>query len=217
LKADAASDLPVDHKAAPAVSESPDAGGAGGALCRSCGICCDGTLFTSVSLCDTDVVPALVAAGIKIVVRGPERSFEQPCAAHGGQACRVYANRPSICRTSRCKVLVELESHAIDWQHARERIRQVFALKEAVREELQRIDPDLAGASLTELRKRWTSVDDATTSLALRRKYGPALVCMVAFEWYLERYFFRESAAGDPACAFSKKRGDALAPQTASE
>jgi hypothetical protein len=113
----------------------------------------------------------------------------------------VYADRPSNCREFRCKSLVELESGAVDWPQAQERIRQVFELKKSVKEELQRIEPGLAGISLSELRKRWTSVDDAAESLALRRKFGPALICMVALAWYLERHFFDKEGTDDEAAS----------------
>lgn len=209
--------MPVNHKNPPAVPEPSEAEGTGQALCRSCGMCCDGTLFPSVTLLDGDPVPALVAAGIKIVVHDAERRFRQPCAAHDGQSCRVYTDRPSVCRTSRCKVLVDLESHTIEWRQALEKIHQVFALKKAAREALKRIEPTSAEASLSELQERWARIDDAAESLAVRRKYGPVLVCMVAFEWYLEWHFFRERAAGDPNCAFSRKRSNAGALKTTSE
>lgn len=209
--------MPVNQREAPAVPEPPDAVGAAQALCRSCGLCCDGTLFSSVSVRDLDVVSPLVAAGIKIVAQNAERNFRLPCAAHDGQSCKVYADRPSICREFRCKLLVDLESRTVDWPRAVERIRQVFALKAAVTEALQRIEPALVGTSLSELRKRWTGVDDAAESLALRQKYGPALVCMVALAWYLEQHFFKARAADDSPDEFSEKRTNTAEPQTASE
>lgn len=209
--------MPVNQQQLPAVPEPPDAVGAAQALCRSCGLCCDSTLFPSVSVCELDVVPPLAKAGIKIVAHDAERSFRQPCAAHDGRSCKVYADRPSICREFRCKLLVELESGTVDWRHALERIQQVFALKAAAREALQRIDPALVGASLSELRKRWTGVDDAAESLALRQKYGPALICMVALAWYLEQHFIKSRVADDPPNEFSEKRSNSAVPQIASE
>ncbi len=185
----------IGHQEPSVVAEPADAGGMEQALCRSCGFCCDGTLFSTVSVGDLDPVTPLVTAGIRIVAHDAKRSFTQPCVAHDGQSCKVYADRPSNCREFRCKLLVDLESRAVDWPHALERVRQVFALRKEAREELQRIDPALVGVSLSELWKRWASVDDAAESLALRRKFGAALICMVALAWYVEQHFFNKNAA----------------------
>ena len=90
-------------------------------------------------------------------------------------------------------------------------------MKEAVREELQRIDPALVGTSLAELRKKWTSADDAAESLVLRRKYGPALMCMVALAWYLEQHFFSNNAAEDASGELSEKPSNTAVLQTTRE
>lgn len=202
--------MPVNPPEPIVVLQPPDTGGTAQALCRSCGFCCDGTLFSSVSVCDPDVIPPLAKAGIKIVAHDTERSFRQPCAAHDGRSCRVYADRPSNCREFRCKLLADLESGRVDRPHAFERIRQVSALKEAVKEELQRIEPAMVGTSLPELRKLWLSVDDPVESLALRRKYGTVLVCIVALAWYVDKHFLDKRAVDDPTNEFSEKRNNAV-------
>jgi hypothetical protein len=182
--------------------EQTDAGSMAQALCRSCGFCCDGTLFSSVTVCASDDIDSLANAGIRIVPHDAERVFSQPCVAHNGRSCKVYGARPSNCHEFRCKLLRDLESGAVDWSLALKRVSQVFALKEEIRETLQRIDPTLIGMSLSGLRKRWTDVEDPAESLAMRRKYGPALICMVALANYLERHFHEERKADNspPAC-----------------
>jgi uncharacterized protein len=72
-------------------------------LCCSCGLCCDGTLFSKVRLAPTDVVAPLESAGLQIL---PGPDFAQPCVALGGDCrCRVYNDRPSQCRQFECRLL----------------------------------------------------------------------------------------------------------------
>ena len=159
------------------------------ALCGSCGMCCDGTLFAQVLIRDTDDLSALAAAGMQVGTSDESRRCPQPCAAHTGSSCRVYEARPSICRAFRCQLLIDLESRTVDLSRALALVRQALALKTAVRKALERIEPALVGASWFRLLKDWTSEDDPAASLALRRKYARVLVCMIPFERYLERYF----------------------------
>lgn len=187
--------MPVDNQLPPAVAGAQGAGAAAQALCNACGYCCDGTLFAQVSVGEHDAVQPLLAAGIRITIKDAERCFRQPCAAHGGHSCAVYADRPATCRQFQCKLLRELESGVVEWPQALERIREVAGLKRAVSEELQRIEPALVGTSLAALRKKWVGLEDAAQSLALRRKYGTALICMVALAWYLQQHFCDDDAA----------------------
>ena len=189
--------MPANKQVPPPVAKPQGEGAAAQALCNACGFCCDGTLFAKVTVGEHDSVPPLLAAGIRIAIKDAERDFKQPCAAHCGQRCKVYADRPATCRKFRCKLLRDLESGVVDWPPALERIREVIGLKQAVREALQRIEPARVGTSLAALRKKWVDVDDAAESLALRRKYGPALICMVALAWYLQQHFYNEDAAED--------------------
>ena len=72
-------------------------------LCCSCGLCCDGTLFSKVRLAPTDPVAPLESAGLRIV---PGPDFAQPCVALGANCrCRVYADRPPQCRKFECRLL----------------------------------------------------------------------------------------------------------------
>jgi len=159
------------------------------ALCRSCGLCCDGTLFATVPVRETDNIAAMAAAGIEVETRAAGRCFTQPCAAHTGRSCRVYDARPSECREFRCKLLIDRESGEVDWPRAFERVGQALALKRAVTEELERAEPALAGRPWAGLMKPWTNEDDPAGSPELRRKYARALVAMVSLARYLDRHF----------------------------
>lgn len=64
-------------------------------LCRACGLCCDGTLFTAVPLTADDRVPAPAGA----------TRLPQPCAHLVSRCCQVYERRPLACRRFDCNLL----------------------------------------------------------------------------------------------------------------
>ena len=162
-------------------------------LCGICGYCCDGTLFSNVKISAFDNVPAMLKIGIPIESTNDDHRFAQPCPARGVQCCKIYADRPFVCRSFRCKLLIEAESNTTTLATARERVLEVSTLKRAAIEALQRIEPSaLANTSLRELRSRWSETGDHTTSIEIRKKYAPVLICMVSLAWYLEQYFYEE-------------------------
>lgn len=75
------------------------------ALCRSCGLCCDGTLFTQVPLTSDEATRAR-ALHLQVIPR-PDgaAALRQPCAALTPAGCTVYAERPGGCRRYRCMLL----------------------------------------------------------------------------------------------------------------
>lgn len=80
------------------MSGAADRGGRHGAqaLCRGCGLCCDGSLFWGVALEAGEAVPG----------GGDAVGFlPQPCRFHGAGGCAIYAARPGQCRAFTCGVL----------------------------------------------------------------------------------------------------------------
>lgn len=84
-------------------------------LCRACGLCCDGTLFTKVPLTATEVVPAVL--GVTTNATGA-RSFPQRCAALEGFDCRVYSERPTACRRYECLLIGALRGGEVSLSEA---------------------------------------------------------------------------------------------------
>ena len=70
-------------------------------LCTSCGLCCDGSLFTQVPL-SADEVALLRRRGLPLLVNGERRALTQRCAALAGSSCTIYEERPEGCRRYRC-------------------------------------------------------------------------------------------------------------------
>jgi hypothetical protein len=78
-------------------------------LCRSCGMCCDGSLFGLVDLESAEVEPARRR---RLRVLDSRKGFEQPCSAltavettrDAWQTCSIYAERPLACRRFACRL-----------------------------------------------------------------------------------------------------------------
>jgi Fe-S-cluster containining protein len=121
---------------------SDDHGSAASRLCRSCGLCCNGTIF--------DYVPVTDEESERLVRRLPMqpddgergRHFELGCPALGKRGCGVYADRPISCSSFRCKLLRKVESGETTGADALELIGGLLAL-------VRRLDLGLpAGKSL---------------------------------------------------------------------
>jgi len=75
------------------------------ALCQSCGLCCDGSLFGRVRLESSDVD---LARRHHLLVVANGKSFEEPCTAlvkrDTHRHCLIYAERPESCRRFVCEL-----------------------------------------------------------------------------------------------------------------
>ncbi len=106
------------------------------ALCRACGLCCNGALFADVKLRDTDDSTAL-AAGVLTLKASPLcddsrqqtssdlvrlKKLPQPCAAYCGKLCRIYPHRPAYCREFECALLLAAREGRINMAAARRTI-----------------------------------------------------------------------------------------------
>lgn len=105
--------------------------GTHGSLCRACGFCCDGTLFSRGSL-NAEEVDSARRQGLKLLADA--RSFAQPCAGHAGSECTIYAHRPTCCRKYRCTLLDEVDAGNTTYESALERVARVRELERVVRQ-----------------------------------------------------------------------------------
>jgi hypothetical protein len=81
----------------------------GNILCKSCGLCCTGHLFswTKLRAAEMDSAEAL---GLNVLRSDPrQRAFSQPCPVWHGQ-CTIYTSPhyPRFCHTYKCKLLKEV-------------------------------------------------------------------------------------------------------------
>ena len=80
-------------------------------------------------------------------------------------------------------------AHKISWHEAYEKIQQVFRFKETIRNELQRVDPGLAKASIRKLWNQWNDMPTGVEQGATLQKYGHVLVQMFALNTFVSRNF----------------------------
>ena len=78
-------------------------------LCASCGLCCDGTLFSWVRLEPSERAWA-ERLRLPLIDKGESKAFLQPCACFDGARCTSYADKPMRCGNYRCKLLKSLEA-----------------------------------------------------------------------------------------------------------
>lgn len=159
-----------------------------GSLCTSCGLCCDGTLFTLFALePDEDAVP-LEAAGARFIQSGDFREGSQPCAALGCGGCTVYAHRPRTCRGFRCLLLKQLESGKVDLETASGIVATAKRLRAEALEQFAKVRILPAGLSMEEY-ANFVGVDRLVTPQARRENLAMLVACTL-FQFYIARHFW---------------------------
>jgi hypothetical protein len=68
--------------------------------------------------------------------------FLQPCPAHDGNCCRIYADRPQRCRAFDCRQLLGVSAGKITEAQAMEKIQEARRLSDRVRELLEMLGDD---------------------------------------------------------------------------
>lgn len=98
-------------------------------LCRSCGLCCDGSLYGCVTL-----EPEELARARKnhLPVLPRRNAFEQPCPAlstlGAHRACSIYSDRPRSCRNFTCRLYDRQRRDGGPLEARLESVRRVRAL-----------------------------------------------------------------------------------------
>jgi hypothetical protein len=159
------------------------------ALCRSCGFCCDGTMFANVPLQAADLLAPLQARGIEIQTKETEHSFVQPCRAYADSCCQVYADRPSTCRKFRCELLKKYGSGERSWEEAQQTIGRALALRGAMREELAHVVPDGKQMSVTTLMNIVPAHEALMADRDMLNTWAPVMLPLVALLDCLGRNF----------------------------
>jgi Fe-S-cluster containining protein len=165
-------------------------------LCLRCGLCCDGTFISGVPLKPDDEVAPLKAVGINIVSDNDLTVLKMPCAAHKNCTCTVYANRPQVCRTYKCKLLMKFERDDISQQSALEIINKVKSLKNEMNAlAFAASTTAQSGEEIILLMKRCQTDRGIGTP---KQDYAHVLLKFGELQIYLDR-FFREEAMFAPA------------------
>lgn len=134
------------------------------ALCLACGLCCNGVIFVDVKLQPNDSASRLRRLGLQVNEGRKCRNdasvlkFPQPCRAHDGCRCGIYAERPQYCREFECVLLKSAAAGRVSGAEALKLIGSAKECAEAVRQlliELGDHDEELAlGARFRRMRRR---------------------------------------------------------------
>ncbi len=173
-------------------------------LCTSCGLCCDGTVFSVARMEDGDVPPPGFAEGARWRETPEEPAFLLPCHAFVGQ-CGIYGNRPRVCQSYRCRVLRRAETGKHTWERAQELVRLGKERRDALREAIGRATGSShVGASLpAEMERVMALRQEAESDTQFRHRMGEVLVAHAALRHLMEGQFLRrkprESRANHPS------------------
>ena len=118
------------------------------ALCKACGLCCSGHLFSWVRL-NAPELDSIEKLGIKVIRNDPrQRGYLQPCPMWNG-ICTIYEapEYPRSCAKYKCTVFRRLEDGDISLPEALAIIEETLAL-------IREIEAFLPGPKTVSFRER---------------------------------------------------------------
>ncbi|WP_257461017.1 YkgJ family cysteine cluster protein [Archangium lipolyticum] len=101
-------------------------------LCRRCGLCCDGNLFSHVPLQGSEVEAARRNGLDVVALADGSPAVRQGCTALKGRQCSLYAERPEGCRRYDCQLFKKLAGKRVSFEDALAVVEQAHALLSAV-------------------------------------------------------------------------------------
>lgn len=107
-------------------------------LCQACALCCDGTLFTYVTVSAAEA-EALRARDVALSAR-KDGSFRliQRCRGLEGRGCSIYAERPAPCRAYACLLAKALEEGELP-------LPEAMQIVEGAHQKLEKVSEALGG------------------------------------------------------------------------
>jgi uncharacterized protein len=147
-------------------------------LCKSCGLCCTGHLFSRAKLRSAELDSA-EALGLNVFRSDPrQRGFSQPCPLWQGQ-CTIYASAhyPRFCSTYQCKLLKEVLNESTTLPNALTVIEQAKGMIQEL-EALLPVspNPNFRERLVAYLENPSSSTGEGNTDLELRRLKADALL-----------------------------------------
>ena len=169
-------------------------------LCRSCGLCCDGTLFDLVKLEQGDDARKLKALGLPVSIsRGktPVARFPQPCSALcEDRSCRLYAERPWQCRTFECQVLKDAKAGRITFAAALPLVKQARRRADHVRRLLRELgDTDEHRALGERFHRTSERIESGNADEAAKAKFADLSLAVHRLKILLHDRFYSQNEA----------------------
>jgi len=143
------------------------------ALCKACGLCCTGHLFTWVKLRPSELDP-IEQLGVNVLRSHPrQRGFNQPCALWEGE-CSIYTtpHYPHACRAYHCKLLKELSSGRVD-------LVEALGIVEQTLDMIRMVERQLPASSEKNFRQRLANELERSTALESKLKLQAEMLLKV--------------------------------------
>ncbi|NVJ25128.1 MULTISPECIES: YkgJ family cysteine cluster protein [Myxococcus] len=151
-------------------------------LCLRCGMCCDGTLFTHVSL-QPEEAQALEKRGVPVDRREDGvPALAQHCSALDGRTCTVYSDRPASCRRYHCQLFAALSEKEVTLDEALGIVDQAHAWVDAIASELPPPTPGEPRSVMQRARRAAKAHPEQPLSSKAQDAYASA-------EYYLDKHF----------------------------
>jgi hypothetical protein len=141
-------------------------------LCCECGLCCDGSLFRFLPA-DPAELERYAALGLPTVIQSGRPAMPLPCLRLADRCCTVYADRPTGCRSYRCRLSHRLGAGEVTM------VQALTAVHEAQ-------------ARIAVLGRHWPEpgpLVQSATAAALAgdpRMHGPALAALASVQAWLD-------------------------------
>ena len=128
------------------------------ALCTSCGMCCDGTLFEFTPI-ETDEMQVFLSSEIGLFpLSDGALAMPQACHHLKNKYCDIYQSvRPAICGTFKCKLLKNFLRSEITYSDALELIQTTLIQRDQIREKMEQ-QVGRRARNLGELFKTWSEL-----------------------------------------------------------
>ena len=158
-------------------------------LCIDCGLCCDGTMYSTVEINEADRQARLQKKGFNLLLQDGKSVFEQPCTAFGSGCCSIYAQRPAMCRAYRCALLRKHDANEISTHDAKALIAGTIAARDRVRPALEQLTGAESSLSLPKLLKLMEDVLASMDIATRRRDHGELLLDVGVLRVLLMQHF----------------------------
>lgn len=146
------------------------------AICVSCGMCCDGSLFQQAKLKDKQDKVLAESLHLNCGQNNNNSFFLLPCH-HFNQQCTIYhRERPIICDSYFCEPLKQIKQNKMSLQQAQKMISDVCDLKSSF-DIVRRDFPEFEGESIPLIYNRLVfSHLPENQQIIMRQKYAPLLL-----------------------------------------
>ena len=166
----------------------------GDSICLSCGLCCDGSIFTHITLALSDRVDVLEAAGVVLTKKDERTEVRLRCTALEGTCCTIYEDRPVRCGLFTCALHRRHASGEISTDEALATIDKTRELQRKVHDGLAAMldDGDVRspGRSFSDMIERMQAMlNDAPDRQALEQANALTLLYAKAFDQRISSLF----------------------------